>query len=298
MENQIYTKSKFFSEKRIVIVVIVLLAAGTVWRYRFTEQNIVQKLPEFAKFPAVASIVKTVSTPPPLVGQSNSPGASLTSAGVIAWTNTNRKQNGNLPALAENAQLDKAAELKVQDMFKQQYFEHINPQGIGPGELAKEAGYDFIKEGENLALGNFANNQDLLTAWMNSPGHRANILDPNYQQIGVAVAQGVYEGNKTWLAVQEFGKPAGSCPSVDANLKTQIDKMKTDAGQLELQLAALKNQMDSADPLTQGEIDAYNQVVASYNSAVAIYNNKVDTLKLLTGEYNSQVNAYNACLTS
>jgi uncharacterized protein YkwD len=284
--------------KKFLTIVIVLLVAAAAWHYRFAAEKFFQKLPELAQAPAVANIAQEISTPPPLVGDQNNPDSYLTRAGVIAWTNTNRQQNGGLPPLAENLQLDKAAQLKLADMFKQQYFEHINPQGVGPGDLAKQAGYNFIAEGENLALGNFTDDQNLLTAWMNSPGHRANILNVKYQEIGVAVGQGMYQGHQTWLAVQEFGKPASSCPSVDSNLKAQLKSLQADVNQLQPQLTALKSQLDSASPKTQSDYDAYNQIVAQYNSAVEIYNNKVDTLKLVTNEYNVEVSAYNACLGS
>jgi hypothetical protein len=183
-------------------------------------------------------------------------------------------------------------------MFKQQYFEHINPQGIGPGDLARQVDYIFISEGENLALGNFSDDQDLLTAWMDSPGHRANILNTKFEEIGVAVGQGMYEGRQTWLAVQEFGKPASSCPGVDANLKAGIDSLNAEINQLGPPLQQVKSQIDSANPKTQSDYDAYNSLVAQYNSAVKIYNNKVDTLKLLTGQYNAEVKDFNVCLGS
>ncbi len=284
--------------KKILGVIIILILAVATWHYRFFEQKFIQKLPELAKAPSVANIVQDISTPPPLVGQRNNPNSSLTRAGVITWTNTNREQNGDLLPLTENSQLDKAAQLKLADMFKQQYFEHINPQGVGPADLAKQAGYNFISEGENLALGNFTDDQDLLTAWMNSPGHRANILNVKYQEIGVAVGQGLYEGHKTWLAVQEFGKPASSCPTIDLNLKAQVNSLQADVNKLSPQLASLKSQIDSASPRTQSDYNSYNQIVAQYNSMVGIYNNKVDILKLVTGQYNSEVKAYNACLGS
>jgi uncharacterized protein YkwD len=284
--------------KKFFTIAIILICAAFAWNYRFNAEKFFQKLPEMAKAPAVSNVINEISAPPPLVGQQNNPNSSLTREGVISWTNINRKQNGDLPPLTENSQLDKAAELKLADMFKQQYFEHINPQGLGPGDLAKEAGYNFIAEGENLALGNFADDEDLLTAWMNSPGHRANILNVKYQDIGVAVGQGMYQGHSTWLAVQEFGKPASSCPVVDTNLKAQIDSLQADVSQLQPQLTDLKSQIDSANPQTQNQYNSYNQLVAQYNSAVDIYNNKVDMLKLVTNQYNAEVSAYNACLGS
>jgi len=284
--------------KKFFAIAIILILAAVIWHYRFTAEKFFLKLPEISKIPAVSDIAQEISTPPPLIGQKDNPNSSLTRAGVILWTNTNRQQNGNLPALMENQLLDKAAQLKLQDMFKQQYFEHVNPQGVGPGDLAKQVGYNFISEGENLALGNFIDDQDLLKAWMNSPGHRANILNVKFQEIGVAVGQGTYQGHKTWLAVQEFGKPASSCPSIDLNLKSQINSLQADINQLSPQLAALKSQIDSANPQTQSDYNTYNQEVSQYNSLVKIYNNKIDNLKLITDQYNTEVKAYNACLSS
>jgi len=285
--------------KKIIAVFIIFVLAAAAWRYRFALEKFFQKLPvlsEISKAPIISQTIQDISTPPPLVGQSNNPNSYLTREGVITWTNANRRQNGNLPALKENLALDKAAQAKLQDMFKQQYFEHINPQGMGPGDLATRAGYAFISEGENLALGNFTDDQDLVTAWMNSPGHRANILNNKYEEIGAAVGQGTYQGHTTWLAVQEFGKPAGSCPSVDANLKAQIVGLQSDVNQMQPQLAAMKSRIDSANPQTQSDYNAYNQEVANYNSEVQIYNNKIDSLKLITSQYNAEVTAFNVCL--
>jgi uncharacterized protein YkwD len=291
--------------KKFFAVVVILILAAMVWHYRFAAQKLFLRLPEISKTqiskisnaPEVSQITREIFTPPPLVGQKNNPNSSLTRAGVISWTNINRQQSGGLPALTENQQLDKAAQLKLQDMFKQQYFEHVNPQGVGPGDLAKQVGYNFISEGENLALGNFTDDQDLLTAWMNSPGHRANILNTKFQEIGVAVGQGTYQGHQTWLAVQEFGKPASSCPSIDLNLKEQINSLQADINQLSPQLAALKSQIDSSSPQTQSDYNTYNQEVSQYNNLVKIYNNTIDNLKLITDQYNSEVQAYNACLS-
>ncbi len=239
-----------------------------------------------------------IFAPPPLKGSGRNSNGSLTYNGVIYWTNLQRQQNGNFAFLKENAQLDQAAELKLQDMFKQQYFEHVNPQGKGPSDLAREVGYAFVTYGENLALGDFDDDQALVGDWMNSPGHRANILNAKYQEIGVAVGQGNYQGRQTWLAVQEFGRPASSCPQIDPNLKSQIDSLTNDINQQLPQVNALKSQLDSARPQTSADYQAYNETVTEYNNLVNSYNNKVDQLKLITGQYNAQVSSFNLCLAN
>lgn len=235
-----------------------------------------------------------VSAPPPLKSNSNRDAAKsvLTVLGTIAQTNTERGERG-LPPLAENSRLALAAMEKVNDMFAKQYFEHISPSGVGPSELAKSLGYAYILVGENLALGNFANDADLVTAWMNSPGHRANILNTRYMEIGVAVKRGNFEGKNVWLAVQEFGKPLSSCPPVSAELKTSIDSNQSRIAALSAELDRRKEELDSYENKRSAE---YRQKVDEYNDLVVRYNSLIEDTKLLISEYNIQVEAFNNCV--
>ncbi|MDR3502479.1 MAG: CAP domain-containing protein [Legionella sp.] len=281
--------------KKSIAILGILLIALILWQSRFWLQKNLRRLPQISENPIIATIKQNISAPPPLVGNLLGQNSLLTDAGVILETNQNRAENGNLPALTENFTLDGEAEAKLKDMFKNQYFEHVSPSGRGPADLAKAAGYGYISIGENLAMGNFKDDKELVTAWMNSPGHRANILDKNFTEIGVAVGQGRFQGKQVWLAVQEFGRPLSSCPGVDANLKIQVADLQTQANQLQSQIEHLKTQMDAASLQSQADYNAYNSQVASYNNLVEIYNNKVDVLKLAAARYNAQVNAYNAC---
>lgn len=290
-------------KKNIAIIFIVILV-GSLWSQRLFLAEVFNK-----NFPKLQTEVKNsvifnkleksagqITTPPPLISSRESANAQLSIAGVISRTNMQRQQNGSLPALKENFKLDEAAAAKLKDMFVQQYFEHTSPQGKGPADLAIAAGYEYIAVGENLALGNFDNDRVLVQDWMDSPGHRANILNPQYEEIGVAVGRGEYEGRTVWLAVQEFGRPASSCPKVDGGLKTEMFNLQTEINLLEPQLTELKEYLDSTKPQTQAEADSYNKKVADYNNLVKVYNNKVDSLKMATERYNGQVRIYNACL--
>ncbi len=284
-------------KKLIALIVILILAASAFDYYQqhkvkinSVAQQSLSKASELA-----SSAKKEVVTPGALRSSINETGAYLTRAGTINFTNIERQQN-NLPALKENSLLNKAAQAKVKDMFMGQYFEHISPNGIGPSGLADAAGYAYIAVGENLALGNFKNDQALVEAWMNSKGHRENILSGKYTEIGVAVMEGVFEGKKIWLAVQEFGRPLSDCPSVDQNIKNQIEIIKAEAERLEAQINALKSYLENTEPKTKPEVEEYNRKVDEFNNLVRAYNNKVDWLKNLTAEYNKQVQAYNACL--
>ena len=83
-----------------------------------------------------------------------------------ADTNAERKAVASLPALKENAELDKSAAAKVADLFAKQYFEHESPDGKGPSDLALAAGYKYAIIGENLAEGNFESDQAVMDAWL------------------------------------------------------------------------------------------------------------------------------------
>jgi uncharacterized protein YkwD len=282
----------------ITILILVLAVAGFDYYQRHEAKlgglanNGIEVINELA-----TSAQKEISKPGGLRSSSNASGAFLTRVGTINQTNIQRQQNG-LSALKENTLLNQAAMNKAKDMFAAQYFEHISPIGKGPDGLAEDVNYEYIAIGENLALGNFKNDEELVIAWMNSPGHRANILNAKYEEIGVAVLQGMYEGRKTWMAVQEFGKPKSSCPNVDQNLKTQMANYKVEITGLKEQLDVLRNYLDTTDPKTKQEVEEYNQKVAQFNDLVKIYNNKIDWLKNMTTEYNRQVNAYNTCIGS
>lgn len=124
---------------------------------------------------------------------------------VVTQTNAERTAAG-LAVLKYNEVLSGAARLKAADMFKHQYWAHTSPQGKDPWYFFKEAGYSYQSAGENLAR-DFATTPDMVKAWMASPTHKANIVHPKYQEIGVAVVNGTLQGVETTLVVQLFGSP-------------------------------------------------------------------------------------------
>jgi hypothetical protein len=215
----------------------------------------------------------------------------LSAEGVFQWTNIHRQQAG-LVLLVKNSLLDEIAQAKVEDMFARQYFEHVSPSGEGISQVAEAFGYEFITIGENLALGNYANDQALVQAWMNSPGHRENILGDSYSEIGIALARGTFEGNMTWLAVQVFARPLSACNFPDQTLKNTIEMNKAELEQLSLELERLREEIEAHRPKFG---PAYNQKVAEYNALVDEYNNLAAHLQANIAAYNLQVQNFNTC---
>lgn len=110
---------------------------------------------------------------------------------VIRLTNEARKQNGLAP-LSTNWELSRVARYKSQDMVDKRYFSHTSPTYGSPFDMMKAFGISYRAAGENIAYGQ-RTPQEVVNAWMNSPGHRANILNASFTQIGVGyVANGNY----------------------------------------------------------------------------------------------------------
>ena len=110
---------------------------------------------------------------------------------VVRLVNEIRQQNGLKP-LTENWELSRVARYKSQDMLDNRYFSHTSPTYGSPFQMIKAFGLSYRTAGENIAKG-YASPQAVVNGWMNSSGHRANILNVSYTQIGIGyVAQGNY----------------------------------------------------------------------------------------------------------
>lgn len=125
---------------------------------------------------------------------------------VVDLTNIER-DGANTVKLTRNVLLDKAAELKAEHMAKNNYFAHYSPEGVSPWYWFEQVSYQYAHAGENLAV-HFTDSDAVVEAWMNSPTHRANIVNANYTEIGVGTAKGTLDGFPTVFVVQLFGAPA------------------------------------------------------------------------------------------
>ncbi|WP_337033043.1 CAP domain-containing protein [Paenibacillus illinoisensis] len=111
-------------------------------------------------------------------------------AQVVKLVNAERAKAG-LGALASDALLDKVALAKAKDMSNNNYFDHQSPTYGSPFDMMKQFGVTYSYAGENIAKGQ-KTPQEVVTAWMNSEGHRANILSKNFTQIGVGYYNGYW----------------------------------------------------------------------------------------------------------
>ncbi|WRZ88455.1 sigma-70 family RNA polymerase sigma factor [Streptomyces sp. NBC_01007] len=153
--------------------------------------------------PAESSASAAASSAPPTRRVSGAPQAQSAPTGtvaqVVALVNKERAAAGCGP-LTEDAQLEDAARAHSDDMAARAFFDHTNPDGADPGQRITAAGYRWSTYGENIAMGQ-QTPQAVMDSWMNSPGHRANILNCSFKNMGVGVHKG--SGGPWWT--QDFG---------------------------------------------------------------------------------------------
>jgi uncharacterized protein YkwD len=124
---------------------------------------------------------------------------------MLAKVNAARKAVGARP-LATDPHLDAAAQEHAQDMLLRAYYDHETPEGRTPRERLESTGYLAHKVGENIAEGQFSV-EEVMNGWLGSSGHRRNLLDPEFRDLGVGLAVGRFEDRLRILWVQELAVP-------------------------------------------------------------------------------------------
>jgi len=132
----------------------------------------------------------------------------VTASSLLADTNQARQRNGE-SRLGANPLLTSAAQAKAQDMANQNYWSHVTPEGNAPWKFIDAAGYSYQKAGENLAYG-FSSSNEIINGWLNSPTHKANLLDNNYTEVGFGIVSSQnYQGKgPETIIVALYGAPS------------------------------------------------------------------------------------------
>lgn len=152
---------------------------------------------------------KTTTAPPPAPPSTSSTppsggGSSTVESEVVRLTNVERAKNG-CGALTIDSSLTTSAGKHASDMVARHFFDHTNPDGKDPFERMADAGFHGSAMAENIAMG-YDSAQAAVTGWMNSAGHRANILNCGYNRIGVGYDSGqILDGYSKGSWVQNFG---------------------------------------------------------------------------------------------
>ena len=146
--------------------------------------------PDAPTVPALPDVTETPEPAAPAVPQTDA-GMSAYETEVVRLVNVERAKYG-LSALAADGELSRGARVKSQDMRDKGYFSHESPTYGSPFQMMKSFGISYRTAGENIAYG-YSTPEKVVQAWMNSEGHRANILNSSYTRLGVGyVADGHY----------------------------------------------------------------------------------------------------------
>ncbi len=116
----------------------------------------------------------------------------ITVANVLRVMNE-RRAHSSLKPLSADDRLMRAANDRMRHMEEESYWAHSSPDGLSPFSWVTLRSYEFLSVGENLACG-FDTAAVLVEAWMESPGHRANILSNDYEDCGIAIIEGSTKG--------------------------------------------------------------------------------------------------------
>jgi hypothetical protein len=131
--------------------------------------------------------------------------ATVVSSVLVMQTNDFRKGNSG-DSLIVSELLTKAAQMKAEDMAEKGYFSHVGPLGEEPWSWFDKVNYKYSFAGENLAV-DYTESSDITKGWINSATHKANLLNKNFTEIGIGIAEGKFQGHKTIYVVQFFAKP-------------------------------------------------------------------------------------------
>ena len=119
---------------------------------------------------------------------------------IFTLVNQEREKVGIKP-LIRDARLDASAAAKCNDIAVRQYWSHADPDGVMPWHFIQEAGYDYVTAGENLAK-EYYSSAGMVSGWMSSQGHKANILNADFAEAGVSTCESTING--AGIAVQHY----------------------------------------------------------------------------------------------
>jgi uncharacterized protein YkwD len=213
-------------------------------------------------------------------------GLSFQAQKLLEGTNQERTAN-SLSALTLNEKLNAAAVAKCEDMVAKNYWSHNDPAGNEPWHFMTATGYSYTFAGENLAYG-YTDESAVVSGWMASEGHRKNILDSNFAEVGFGMckSENFVNTGRHLIVVQFFAKPEPvATPTSQSNIQrqsqpTSTQPTKTVDCELLYQTYYQSPMIGAGTKPTSTHIihyigtDDYDYQVSLYNSQVATYNSK------------------------
>ena len=185
-------------------------------------------------------------------------GTDISSYTLLEKTNLVRA-NKSLKALKENEKLTRAAQLKLDDMFANQYWDHTSPSGVAPWKWLNDVGYNYYAAGENLAR-DYSSTDAVINASLESNEHRKNVMSDVYTEAGFAVGEGELDGQTTLLIVAFYGATGD-----DQGVVTQIASDGSVSFWTKIQLAIQSFEPFSSIGLALIVLGIFASILAHFN---------------------------------
>ncbi len=217
----------------------------------------------------------------------------ITSDQIIYYVNQERSKHDLLP-INFNTLLSFSAYEKLLDMRNNNYFSYISPYEPKRdfADFIKDEGYDFLRVSENLAFGYFNSASEVVNEWMKNKQHRANILYPDWKDVGVSVYQNI---DGSYYIVQHFGVKKKTCPELTPGIKNEIQKIESIALKLKKDLDLLEQQILEREEDFSLTTEKDNELISKYNLTIKEYNANVEYYTKLINDYNEEVDTIEKC---
>jgi len=238
-------------DKQFVCLQVVIISLLTIiCIYLFLENKYLTK----KSFLNISSTSKPVNTPTAIFTPAPTTTPEDFKNAIFKLVNEERIKNGLKP-LKENAKLDESANLKLNDLINNRYWDHVSPEGIDPWYFFKKVGYVYEYAGENLAK-DFYDPISIVEAWMVSKEHKENILNQNFTETGIAVGY-----SPSIVVVQHFATPQIPRPQIPSRTGKIISYHEWCTGKdilvYENELITRKSADGNTYSMTQGDWDCY-----------------------------------------
>ncbi len=198
--------------------------------------------------------------------------------------------------LEESTIMDAIAKRRVIDMQQLQYFGHLSATPYGADDMAQYFRYRYLRFGENIAFGSFPSEKSVVQAWMNSPGHRANILSEKFHEIGIASEPLEHSGREGIIIVEVFGLPIEDCPTIDRTLLEDMAAEESHIGLLQKAADEIRNLMGQVNISTE---QGFRDFALYHRAHEALADNiefRHNLILEMNDRYNAQVRTYNGCI--
>lgn len=192
----------------VAVAVVIALVAGSIGFFlgAVGKKNSVAETPSSSStVPATSGAIGTSTT----IGSTSKPVQITAEESLMLNSVNTERAKESLSALMWCPALARSATEHSKDMANQNYFEHEGLDGRQVSDRAFDQGYKYQTVGENIAVGQ-RSVAEVMVAWMNSPGHRANIMKPEYRHLGSGVAAGYFKEQQSIYWTQNFGA-GGNC---------------------------------------------------------------------------------------